>query len=257
MTSPSVSVCFPAYNEEATIRFVVEDAHRLLSASGIDYEILVCDDGSTDATGRIIEELAASIPRMRAMGHAPNRGIFVTFERLYGEATKAFVFLNSTDRQWDTALLFDLLPLTSSADVIVASRRNKHYGAARRVVSWAFNAAPRFLFGVTTYDAGAVKLMRREIIGRCPVLSASPFAEAERLIRAARTGYHIVEHPVDTAPRGSGRARGASWRLTAASALDMARLWIALRREQRGVRAARLPPAGVRPGNRGHGAHRQ
>ena len=55
--APSVSVCFPAYNEEATIRDVIEEAHDLLSASGIDYEIIVCNDGSSDATGSIIDDV--------------------------------------------------------------------------------------------------------------------------------------------------------------------------------------------------------
>ena len=100
-------------------------------------------------------------------------------------------------------------------------------------MSWAFNAAPRFLFGVTTYDAGAVKLVRREIIRNLPLVSTSPFSEAERLIRAARVGYRIIEHPVDTSPRGGGSARGGKWRLVARSATDVARLWIALRRENR------------------------
>jgi glycosyltransferase involved in cell wall biosynthesis len=236
---PSVSVCFPAYNEESTIRRVLEDADRLLSASGLDYEILVCDDGSTDATGPIIEELAAVLPRMRGIRHARNRGIFVTFERLYAEATRQFVFLNSADGQWETGLLFELLPLASTADIVVASRRHRHYGRTRSMVSWAFNAAPRFLFGVTTHDAGAVKLVRRELIRVLPLVSTSPFAEAERLIRAARLGYRIIDHPVDTVPRRDGRARGAKWPLVVRSAADVARLWIALRRERRlmGARA--------------------
>ena len=47
---PSISVCFPAYNEEATIEQVLNEAHDLLHASGLEYEILVCNDGSADGT---------------------------------------------------------------------------------------------------------------------------------------------------------------------------------------------------------------
>ena len=91
---PSVSVCFPAYNEEATIAAVLDDAHALLSASGIDYEILVCNDGSTDGTAAIVTETVARIPNARVIEHDGNRGIRETFEHLYREATKEFVFLN-------------------------------------------------------------------------------------------------------------------------------------------------------------------
>jgi Glycosyltransferases involved in cell wall biogenesis len=113
---PSVSVCFPAYNEARTIARVLDDARARLSASGIDYEILVCDDGSTDGTGALIDEAARRDPRMRALHHQTNLGIRETFEHLYHKATKDFVFLNSTDGQWETAVLFDLLPFAGDWD---------------------------------------------------------------------------------------------------------------------------------------------
>jgi glycosyltransferase involved in cell wall biosynthesis len=228
---PSVSVCFPAYNEDVTIRGVLDDAHAILSASDLDYELLVCDDGSTDRTGAIVDECAARIPRLRAMHHARNRGIHETFEHLYREAAKEFVFLNSTDRQWDTRILLDMIPLTPEWDVIIATRRDKHYGWLRTVVSGGFNALPPLLFGVRTYDAGAVKLLRREIITRFPLLSRSPFSEAERLIRAGRAGYRITSRAVATAPRASGRSRGVSASLVVGSLRDLGRVWWALRSE--------------------------
>jgi glycosyltransferase involved in cell wall biosynthesis len=227
---PGVSVCFPAYNEGQTLRAVLEDARTFLAGSGLDYEILICDDGSTDETPAIIHDVAAGDLRIRAWRHDRNQGIFATFEDLYARATKEFVFLNSTDEQWQTRVLLDLLPLTATADVVIASRRDKHYPPVRRVVSWAFNALPGMLFGVRIFDAGAVKLMRREIITRCALVSRSPFSEAERLIRAARLGYRIVEFPVDTRPRRAGRGRGADWRVVRGSAVDLVRVWLAMRR---------------------------
>ena len=67
---PSVSACFPAYNEEKTIAAVIEEAAEVLEAGGIDYEILVCNDASTDSTGEIIAVLAERLPRMRVITHA-------------------------------------------------------------------------------------------------------------------------------------------------------------------------------------------
>jgi glycosyltransferase involved in cell wall biosynthesis len=226
----SVSICFPVYNEGQTLRSVLDDARALLAGSDIDYEILICDDGSTDETPLIIRERACGDSRIRAWRHEQNQGIFATFEDLYARATKEFVFLNSTDEQWDTRILFDLLPLTASADIVIASRRNKHYPPVRRLVSWVFNVVPGLLFGVSTYDAGAVKLVRREIITRCSLISRSPFSEAERLIRAARLGYRIVEYPVGTRPRRGGRGRRVDWRLVRGAARDVVRVWLALRR---------------------------
>jgi glycosyltransferase involved in cell wall biosynthesis len=227
---PSVSVCFPAYNEAAQIREVVEEAAGLLRDAGLEHEILACDDGSADATGRILDELAAALPVLRVLHNERNRGMQYTFERLYREAAKEFVFLNAADRQWPTRCLFDLLPLAGEYDIVVAARRDKHYGVVRRIVSAGFNAIPRRLFGVETHDAGAVKLVRREIYERFPPVSRSPFAEAERMIRAARAGYRIAAVPVATAPRRAGRARGGDPRLVLASLADVWRVWRDLRR---------------------------
>jgi len=232
---PGVSVCFPAYNEERTIERVLEDAHALLSVSAIDYEILVCDDASADRTRAIIDEFAARRPHVRVLRHATNKGIRETFEHLYREARKEFVFLNSADGQWDTAVLLELLPKTRDWDIIVAARRQKHYPAFRALISWAFNRVPGVLFGVRTHDAGAVKLVRREIIERFALVSRSPFSEAERIIRATRAGYRVTDQPTDTRPRTWGRAGGARARLVTQAVADVARVWWALKREARSL----------------------
>lgn len=226
---PSVSVCFPAYNEEATIEQVLTEAHELLSPSGLDYEILVCDDGSIDGTARIVEGVARRLPLIRVLHNPRNLGIRETFERLYRESVKDFVFLNSTDRQWETSVLFDLLPLADKFDIVIATRSEKHYGLSRRLVSWVFNLVPVVLFGERTYDAGAVKLVRREIIESFALVSLSPFSEAERLIRAARAGYRIAAYPVQVAERRTGRARGVSFPILIQALKDVGRLWWKLR----------------------------
>jgi len=228
VNSPSVSVCFPAYNEEASIGAVLQEARDLLSSSNLAYEILVCDDGSTDRTAAIIADAAGHIPRLRVLSHSRNLGIRATVEHLYSEACNDFVFLNSTDGQWRTGILLEMLPLTKTWDIIIASRVDKHYGPMRRVVSWGFNTVPRLLFGVQTFDAGAVKLAKREAIQRFAPVSKSPFSEAERLIRAARAGYRITQYPVPTFERRTGRARGANPRLVASALADVWRVWWSL-----------------------------
>ena len=235
---PSISVCFPAYNEQATIESVLTDAHGLLSTTGIDYEILVCDDASTDNTASIADEIAACLPRIRVLRNSKNLGIRETFERLYRESSKELVFLNSTDRQWETRILFEMLPLMSEFDIVIAARKNKHYGFSRSFTSWVFNSIPSLLFGVKTYDAGAVKLVRREVIERFVLVSRSPFTEAERLIRAERAGYRIASHPVNVSERGSGKARGAKLSSVIEAGKDVLRVWLALRRERRASRIA-------------------
>ena len=228
---PSVSVGFPVYNEEATIGRVLEDASRLLAGSSLDYEILVCNDGSTDRSKEIIDEAGRRFPRLRAINHSRNLGIRESFECLYGEAKKDFVFINAADEQWSTTILFDMLPLTAKGEVIIASRKKKPYGLLRNFISWGFNIAPRVLFGTRTFDAGAVKLVKREIINKFSLVSKSPFSEAERLIRASRAGYRIVDYPVRVSPRRSGRSHGVGLKVLFSALGDVWRVWRSLRND--------------------------
>jgi glycosyltransferase involved in cell wall biosynthesis len=230
-SSRSLSVCFPAYNEEATIGDVLQEAHELLSRSGLKYEILVCNDGSRDRTATIIDAMTARIPHLRVLHHSRNLGISATFEHLYSEAANEFIFLNSSDRQWATSIVFDMLPLTSDWDVIVASRIETHYGPMRRFISWGFNQVPSIVFGVRTFDAGAVKLMRREIIQRFTLVSRSPFSEAERLIRASRAGYRITQLPVEISARRTGVTKSVDFDAVLSSLKDVPRVWWSLRSE--------------------------
>ncbi|MBN1353756.1 MAG: glycosyltransferase family 2 protein [Candidatus Omnitrophica bacterium] len=225
MKFPSISVGFAVYNEEETIKEVLEEAESILSGSGLEYEILICNDGSTDRSKHIIEDMARKFSGLRVINHPRNLGIRATFEDLYRKSRKDAVFLNAADKQWNTAILLDMLPLLKKADIVIASRRNKPYGIWRRVISWTFNFIPVLLFGVRTFDAGAVKLMRREIIERFQLVSKSPFSEAERLIRAARAGYRIVEYPVEVFARTSGRSHAIKLNVLLTALADLMRVW--------------------------------
>jgi glycosyltransferase involved in cell wall biosynthesis len=234
---PSVSLCFPVWNEESTVARVLEEAHALASEAGLDFELIVCDDGSTDATYAAIQQVAVRIPDLQVLRHDTNEGIRATFEHLYSVSRKEFVFLNSTDGQWDTRILLDMLPRTCEWDVIIASRRRKPYRPVRHVISWGFNVIPLLLFGVRTVDAGAVKLQQREIIERFRLVSRSPFTEAERIVRARRAGYTYTYFPIEGMPRTSGRERGADWKSVRDGLLDVPRVWWAINVADR--RAAR------------------
>lgn len=227
-TSPNISVGFPVYNEDATVGDVLREAHELLSASGLSYEILVCNDGSKDRSLEIISSLAAKYSHFRIINHPYNLGIRETFEHINREAKGDFVFINSTDKQWDTAILFDMLPLTKNADIIIASRKNKSYSLLRNIISMVFNAVPVILFGVKTYDAGAVKLVKKEVIRKFNLISKSPFSEAERLIRAQKAGYRIINFPVEVFPRRTGHSHGVRPRLILTALADVLRVWYSI-----------------------------
>jgi glycosyltransferase involved in cell wall biosynthesis len=220
-----VSICIPAYNEQETIENSIVTASETLRGSGLPGEILVIDDCSTDKTWEILERLKTSVSNLQIRRHAVNRGIAETFRELYHWAGMDLVFLNSADGQWKMQVLIDMLPLMDKCDLVVARRKEKHYRLSRHVVSWVFNAVPILLFGTKTYDAGSVKLVRREIYN-IPIISSGVFAEAERIIRGKRRGYLIASVDVEHFPRVAGKAMGAKPSLVIEAAADLIRCWV-------------------------------
>jgi len=220
-----VTICVPAFNEDATIRQVVTEAATTLELISLPGEILVIDDCSTDSTWEILFETQKTLPGLHLRRHETNQGIALTFAELYQWAGKELVFLNSADGQWKMSTLLQLLPLANRYEIVIARRPVKHYSFARQFVSWLFNAVPVALFGIRTYDAGSVKLVHREIYD-IPIISHGVFGEAERIIRAQRRGFRIGVLDVEHFPRTSGQALGAKPRLVVEAMRDLIRCWI-------------------------------
>ena len=220
-----VSICIPAYNEEATIEEAIRSAAATLQRSGLAGEILVLDDRSADGTWEILQRLKDIVPKVQIRRHQVNQGIAKTFTELYHWASMDLVFLNSADGQWKMQILLEMLPLMKDADLVVARRKHKYHRLNRRIVSWFFNLLPLLMFRTKTYDAGSVKLVRREIYD-IPIKSRGVFAEAERIIRASRLGCRVGFVDVEHFPRQSGKATGAKFSLVIEALVDLCRCWI-------------------------------
>jgi len=209
-----LSVVLPAYNEEAAIeRVILEHVDALAACEPTipDWEIVCVDDASSDGTPAILERLSARLDKLRVIRHQQNRGISGSFAHLFEEARGTHIYMTASDGQWPAANLEGMLhAVGAGAHLVVGERRNRAevYSLKRRLVSGAFNWLPRLLFGVKTGDAGSVKLGVREVF-RFNLISRSPFAEAERIIKAQRSGYRVAFVPIEFEARRGGKGTGA------------------------------------------------
>ena len=222
---PSVSLLIPAFNEEATIGAVIEQADAVLRQCAPDHEIIVLDDASTDRTFEIAQDAVRQYASLRVVRHAVNQGIAATFEELYRLANKDFVFLVSGDGQFPPETLLRCVPLLDRYDIVVCRRTYKHYTPYRHAVSLLYRWLPRLLFGIDVIDPGGVKVVKREIYARVPVFSRGVFVEAERLIGAVRAGYRLASVDMVQTPRRAGTSRGARLSTVAAAGMDLIRCW--------------------------------
>jgi dolichol-phosphate mannosyltransferase len=235
----SLSIVIPAYNEAASIAATVADALAAGAAHAHALEVVVCDDGSRDATGALLADLAMREPRLAVLRRPANRGIEASIRALYAHARHDWVFLNSADRQWPMSALAAMAEAAEAgADFVIGVRRNKRaiYTPYRQVISWSYERIVRAL-GAPGGDPGSIKLARRALLHR-PVVAAGVFAEGERVIRAARGGARVVEVPVAFARRAAGKATGARRDVVARALLDCGRVAASL---VLGAPAPRLP----------------
>lgn len=190
-----------------------------------DLEVLVCNDGSRDATGELAASAAARDPRVRVLDRDTNRGIEASLRALYANARCEWVFLMSADRQWPMDSLVELgLAAENGADFVIGVRSNKRevYTPYRQLVSWGYERIVRAL-GAPGGDPGSIKLARRELL-HAAVASRGVFAEGERIVRAARGGARVVEVAVEFQRRGAGKATGARRDVVTRALVDVIRV---------------------------------
>jgi glycosyltransferase involved in cell wall biosynthesis len=221
----SLSIVVPAYNEAACIEATVADALRVGAIVTPRLEVIVCNDGSRDQTGAILERLALRDPRLRVLDRRKNRGIEASIRALYACAHHEWIFLNSADRQAPMEILIPMAEAAArGADLVLGVRSNKAavYTPYRRAISWSFDAIVRAL-GAPEGDPGSIKLGRRALLD-VPVVATGVFSEGERVVRAARAGAKVASVPVEFRARESGKATGARRDVVARAAIDAIRV---------------------------------
>jgi glycosyltransferase involved in cell wall biosynthesis len=210
----SITVFFPCYNEQANVRRVVEQATGVLEKLGADYEVLVVDDGSSDATGRIADEIAAGHNRVRAIHHPRNLGYGAALQSGLRAATKELVFYTDGDGQFDLAELPPLLRLMEQYDIVCGYRMNRQDNLVRKFNGWAWTKLVQFAFSLNVRDVDcAFKLYKRAIFDDIKMESTGALISTEILARATRKGYTMTQRGVHHYPRTAGRQTGASPRV--------------------------------------------
>jgi glycosyltransferase involved in cell wall biosynthesis len=226
----SVSAFFPCFNDHATIGTVVNAAAKTIEELGVDGEIIVVNDGSTDNSAQVLDDLAEQYPLLRVVVHEQNRGYGGALLSGFAAATKQWVFYTDGDAQFDPtelALLVD--HATDTVDVVQGYKLHRADNVMRRVVGRVYHRVVALLFGLRIRDTDCdFRLIRHSLLDRVRLEHTSGVICVEMVRKFQDAGARFVEVPVHHYPRTHGRSRFFRPANVARSLWDLAGLWVRL-----------------------------
>ena len=230
---PRLTFFFPAYNEEENVAETVSRAlDEIGPLAGGSMEVLIVDDGSTDRTPQLADELAAADPRVR-VHHQENRGYGGALQAGFANSVGELICFSDGDLQFDlremSRLLDRLADERRPVDVVIGYRRKRRDPPHRIFIAKTYNAIVSVLFGLRVRDIDcAMKVFRREVFDGLRLEADSPFLSAELLIKLRARGERMAQVGVTHYPRAAGTNTGASFRKILRTFRDIGKLRWAL-----------------------------
>ena len=198
-----LSVIIPAYNESGGIRPTLEALVADLADSDLVHEIIVVDDGSTDGTSEIVDEVVASLPSIRLLRHPRNRGYGAALKTGIHAAKADVVAITDADGTYPNERLPELYRRLreGSFDMVIGSRtgENVHIPLVRRPAKAALNLLANYLSGHKIPDLNSgLRVMRKQpIVDRFNLVSDGFSFTTTTLLALLARGNPVEFVPID------------------------------------------------------------
>ncbi len=252
MQPPGLSIFFPAYNDSATIASLVIAAVQTAKRLTPDFEVLVVNDGSTDATKSVADELARVYPQVRVIHHERNRGYGGALRSGFAAASKELIFYTDGDAQYDPRELELLWPhMRDGVDLVNGYKISRSDPLHRILIGRIYHYTVKLLFGLKVRDVDCdFRLIRRTVFDRVRLEKASGVICLEMMKKIQDAGCRIAEVPVHHYHRAAGKSQFFNFRRIARTAIDVLRVWRELVLGGRRAGAEVTPTAGAAENSR-------
>jgi dolichol-phosphate mannosyltransferase len=206
MDEKTISIVLPAHNEADNIVRQVEACLGVAGTLPVEaFEIIVVDDGSTDETAALVENLIKKGGQIRLIRHDTNRGYAEALKSGFSSARMRLIFYTDADNQFDIRELKNFLPAIEDYDIVSGFRIYRYDPLSRLILSWGFNLLVRIIFRIRLRDIDcAFKLFRREVFHKVTIRSKKFFVDAEILAKARFFRFRMTEIGVRHYPRTAG-----------------------------------------------------
>lgn len=205
----SISLVTPVYNEEENICAFLEKIVKIFTRDKIDAEIIVVNDGSTDNTKRICEELSEKQKIINLINHEVNKGYSRAVSTGIKHAKKDFIILMDSDGQFDVNDVAAFLEKhdETGADAIFGYRENRKGTFLRRLISFNMTKISNILFGMKFKDTqSAFQFIKADILKNIDIESPSFQVPTEIKIKLSSLGKGYEQIPINHLERKGGTA---------------------------------------------------
>lgn len=207
-----LSILVKAFNEAASLATVVSELHRVFADTAWVYEIVIVDDGSSDGTGDIADDLARSDPRVRVIHHATNRGIGEVYQTGFAAMRGTVMTWVDADGQFPPETFPSFLRILNDQGYDLVLGYVEDHGEERsipgKLLSFGERSLYRLMFGPLPKFQG-VLMFRRSMYHRLELRPAGRGwgVVMELIIRAVRGGYRVANVPITLRARMSGSSK--------------------------------------------------
>jgi glycosyltransferase involved in cell wall biosynthesis len=193
-----VSILIPIYNSSSIILRTLQRLEEALLVLGVSYEIIFCDDGSTDYSREVLSQIeSAKHPYVRCLYNDGNHGLGFTLRRLFQKSLGEIVFYCDCDLPFGEAVIKPMLEAMSKNDIVVASRyhsKARLSPMSRWLASWMYYFLCRVLFRISIRDIGSGTVaFKRKVIQELKINCDGFAVHAEIFSKSRRLRFSMTE----------------------------------------------------------------
>lgn len=226
-----LSIFFPFWNEEKNIRQVIERAVPVADKIAKDWEIIVINDGSSDNTLKIANELSKKDKRIKVISHYPNRGYGSSLKEGFTNASYEYVVFTDGDGQFDFSEVDRFIDKLPESDLVIGYRQERRDNLVRHVLMNLLKIWDYIFFGINykDIDCGFKMFKKSAIEELMPLRSEGAMITTEILAKAKKKRLKVAQVGVSHYPRQYGAQSGANLWVISRAILESLILWMDLR----------------------------
>lgn len=223
------SIIIFCYNEAGNLKNTVTRCHQLVSSISTAFEVLIVNDGSTDHTQQVCNELALIYPEVKIITHSINLGIGPALKTGYHNARFDYVCAIPGDGQFDPVELKGVKPFDVNTFYSFYRQKND-YNLYRKALTFTNKYYNQLLLGISLYDVNWIKVYRKEQLVFTNIQLNSSILESEICAKLIKAGCIPIQLPSVYRARLEGEPKGGSWKTLRAAIVETWPLFRAVRK---------------------------